>query len=162
MRSFSRSEGLRSVVGGDETAVLLREFDRSYPIVERAAGVWLYGPAGERYLDAVGGGAMVATLGHGVPEIVEALHTQAQRVSYVYNQQFTTQRTQRRRSRFMANYPAPQTGQIRKGLHVHELRSDHRSLVRRLLGLRARTRGHARNYSELHPVTRLKIIAGCA
>ena len=28
----------------------------------------------------------------------------------------------------MASYPAQQTGQIREGLHVHQLRSNHRSL----------------------------------
>ncbi len=73
-----------------ETSVFLRELDRPYPLIERAEGVWLYDPAGNAYLDAVGGGAMVTSVGHGVPELVEAAREQASRVSFLYNQQFTT------------------------------------------------------------------------
>jgi adenosylmethionine-8-amino-7-oxononanoate aminotransferase len=78
------------IVREHETSVFPRELDRPYPLVERAEGVWLYDPAGTAYLDAVGGGAMVASLGHGVPELVEAAREQASQVSFVYNQQFTT------------------------------------------------------------------------
>lgn len=73
-----------------ETAVFVRELDRPYPLIDRAKGVWLYDPVGTTYLDAIGGGAMVASLGHGVPELVEAGRAQAARVSFLYNQQFTT------------------------------------------------------------------------
>lgn len=73
-----------------ETRVFVRELDRPYPLIDRAEGVWLYDPAGTAYLDAIGGGAMVATVGHGVPELVEAAREQAARVSFLYNQQFTT------------------------------------------------------------------------
>jgi adenosylmethionine-8-amino-7-oxononanoate aminotransferase len=73
-----------------ETSVFLRELDRPYPLIERAEGVWLYDPAGNAYLDAVGGGAMVTSVGHGVSELVEAAREQAARVSFLYNQQFTT------------------------------------------------------------------------
>ncbi|MGH3011500.1 MAG: aspartate aminotransferase family protein [Gaiellaceae bacterium] len=78
------------VVREPDTRVLLRELDRPYPLIERAEGVWLYDPAGNAYLDAVGGGAMVTSVGHGVPELVEAARAQAARVSFLYNQQFTT------------------------------------------------------------------------
>jgi hypothetical protein len=74
-----------------ETGVFVRELDRPYPLIDRAEGVWLYDPAGTAYLDAVGGGAMVTSVGHGVPELVEAARAQADRVSFLYNQQFTTQ-----------------------------------------------------------------------
>jgi adenosylmethionine-8-amino-7-oxononanoate aminotransferase len=73
-----------------ETSVLPRELDRPYPLIDRAEGVWLYDPAGTAYLDAVGGGAMVTSVGYGVPELVEAAREQAARVSFLYNQQFTT------------------------------------------------------------------------
>ena len=73
-----------------ETSVFLRELDRPYPLIQRAEGVWLYDPAGNAYLDAVGGGAMVTSVGHAVPELVEAAREQAARVSFLYNQQFTT------------------------------------------------------------------------
>jgi adenosylmethionine-8-amino-7-oxononanoate aminotransferase len=74
-----------------ETSVFVRELDRPYPVIERAEGVWLYDPAGTAYLDAVGGGAMVTSVGQGVPELVEAARAQAARVSFLYNQQFTTE-----------------------------------------------------------------------
>jgi adenosylmethionine-8-amino-7-oxononanoate aminotransferase len=73
-----------------ETHVFPRELDRAYPLIERGEGVWLFDRAGTPYLDAVGGGAMVASLGHGVREIVEAAHEQAGRLSFVYNLQFTS------------------------------------------------------------------------
>ena len=77
-------------VRADETAVFPRELDRAYPLVERAEGVWLYGADGKKYLDAAGGGAMVSSLGNGVEEIVEAAREQARRISFAYNQQFTS------------------------------------------------------------------------
>ena len=73
-----------------DTRVFLRELDRRYPLIERGEGVWLYDAAGTSYLDAVGGGAMVASIGHGVPELVEAARAQAAKISFVYNQQFTS------------------------------------------------------------------------
>jgi adenosylmethionine-8-amino-7-oxononanoate aminotransferase len=73
-----------------ETSVFVRELDRPYPVIERAEGVWLYDAGGFAYLDAVGGGAMVTAVGHGVPELVEAAREQASQVSFLYNQQFTT------------------------------------------------------------------------
>lgn len=73
-----------------ESSVFVRELDRPYPLIDRAEGVWLYDAAGTKYLDAVGGGAMVTSVGHGVPELVEAAREQAERVSFLYNQQFTT------------------------------------------------------------------------
>jgi adenosylmethionine-8-amino-7-oxononanoate aminotransferase len=78
------------VVRADESHVFVRELDRAYPLIEHAKGVWLCDRDGTEYLDAVGGGAMVSSLGHGVPEIIEAARAQAQRVSFLYNQQFTT------------------------------------------------------------------------
>lgn len=77
-------------VRADQTHVFVRELDRAYPLIERAQGVWLYDRNGTTYLDAVGGGAMVSSLGHGVRQIIDAAHTQAQQVSFLYNQQFTT------------------------------------------------------------------------
>jgi adenosylmethionine-8-amino-7-oxononanoate aminotransferase len=78
------------VIREHETSVFVRELDRGYPLIDRAEGVWLYDRAGNAYLDAVGGGAMVSSLGAGVREIVEAAREQAARVSFLYNQQFTS------------------------------------------------------------------------
>jgi adenosylmethionine-8-amino-7-oxononanoate aminotransferase len=78
------------VRGSCVTAVFPRELDRPYPLITRAEGVWLYEADGTRYLDAVGGGAMVSSLGAGVPELIDAARAQAKEVSFLYNQQFTS------------------------------------------------------------------------
>lgn len=79
-----------AVVLAGETSVFPRELDRAYPLIERAEGVWLYDAAGRAILDAVGGGAMVTSLGYGVREIVEAAREQAERISFVYNLRATS------------------------------------------------------------------------
>jgi len=79
-----------SFVHEGETHVFVRELDRAYPLIERGEGVWLYDAAGTTYLDAIGGGAMVASVGHGVGELIEAGRKQSEKVSFLYNQQFTS------------------------------------------------------------------------
>src|SRR5204862_79226 len=59
------------------------------PVVVRGEGVWLEDSAGRRYLDAMSGGSMAATLGHGRRDIVEAARRQAQRLAYVHNERLT-------------------------------------------------------------------------
>ena len=52
-----------------------------YPLginIERAEGIYLYGPNGERYIDFVSG-IGVNNLGHGQPEILSAIHEQVDR-----------------------------------------------------------------------------------
>lgn len=78
------------LVSAAESAVLVRELDRRYPVIDRAEGVWLHGPDGDDYLDAVGGGAMVTSIGFGVGEVIAAAGEQIRALPYVYNQQFTT------------------------------------------------------------------------
>ena len=51
------------------------------PVIERGEGVYLFDREGKRYLDGASGAA-VANLGHGVQGIAQAMHEQAQRVSF--------------------------------------------------------------------------------
>jgi adenosylmethionine-8-amino-7-oxononanoate aminotransferase len=81
--------GLPAVVRADETSVLPRELDVAYPSIDRGEGVWLHGVDGRRILDACGGGAMVACLGHGRRDIADAAAAQAERLSYIYYHAFT-------------------------------------------------------------------------
>ena len=74
----------------DETNIFPRELDRAYPLIVKAAGVRLWDSDGAEYLDAISGGAMVTSLGHGVEEIIAAAAAQAREVSYLYSQQFTS------------------------------------------------------------------------
>ena len=79
-----------ALITSSETNVFQRELDRAYPQIVRANGVRLWDSAGNEYLDAISGGAMVTSLGHGVEEIVEVAARQAREVSYLYSQQFTS------------------------------------------------------------------------
>ncbi|MEK6530192.1 MAG: aminotransferase class III-fold pyridoxal phosphate-dependent enzyme, partial [candidate division NC10 bacterium] len=54
----------------------------TYPEIVRGEGVYLYDREGRRYLDG-SSGAIVVTVGHGVPEIAEAIREQAGRLAYV-------------------------------------------------------------------------------
>ena len=51
------------------TNVFPRLLDWPYPNIDRGEGVWLYTTEGREILDACSGGAMVASLGHGLGEI---------------------------------------------------------------------------------------------
>lgn len=53
-------------------------------------GVWIYDKSGKKYLDA-SSGAVVVGIGHGVPEIIEVIKEQADRISYSYSVQFTNE-----------------------------------------------------------------------
>jgi hypothetical protein len=68
--------------------VFYRRLTHAYPLAVRGAGCWLYDAAGKEYLDACGG-AFVASLGHGVADIAEAIARQARRLAYVNGTAFT-------------------------------------------------------------------------
>jgi adenosylmethionine-8-amino-7-oxononanoate aminotransferase len=72
------------------TSVFVRELDRPYPLIVKGEGVWLEDAGGTRYLDAVSGGAMVTSLGHGPNPAIAAAAEQAEAISFIYNQQFTS------------------------------------------------------------------------
>jgi adenosylmethionine-8-amino-7-oxononanoate aminotransferase len=64
--------------------------DEEYPIISHGEGVYLYDVEGKKYLDG-SSGAVTASIGHGVTEIVEAMSNQASKVSFVYRSQFTSE-----------------------------------------------------------------------
>lgn len=63
---------------------------KSYPLMERAEGVYIFDSKGRRYIDGVGGIGVV-NIGHGVKEILEAMVEQAKKVCFIYNGQFITE-----------------------------------------------------------------------
>jgi adenosylmethionine-8-amino-7-oxononanoate aminotransferase len=77
-------------VRAEETKVLVRELDRPYPLIVRGRGVWLEDRDGTQYLDAISGGAMVTSLGHGPNPAIAAAAAQSEAISFIYNQQFTS------------------------------------------------------------------------
>jgi adenosylmethionine-8-amino-7-oxononanoate aminotransferase len=80
------------LVDSSSTRVLPPELDRRYPVIVRGEGVWLEDSAGRRYLDAMSGGSMAATLGHGRRDLVEAARRQALELAYVHNERLTNPR----------------------------------------------------------------------
>ncbi|MEW6263038.1 MAG: aminotransferase class III-fold pyridoxal phosphate-dependent enzyme [Thermodesulfobacteriota bacterium] len=63
--------------------------NQSYPAIVKGEGVYLWDDQGKRYLDATGG-PILCNLGHGVPEMAEALLAQMKQVAFVYRMDFTT------------------------------------------------------------------------
>ncbi len=84
------SGGRWSKIPGSMTRVFRRRLSGwEYPEAVRGEGVYLYDARGRRYLDG-SGGAIVVTVGHGVPEIAEAIAQQAARLAYVHGTEFTS------------------------------------------------------------------------
>jgi adenosylmethionine-8-amino-7-oxononanoate aminotransferase len=67
--------------------VFYRKLNRHLPLIVRGEGIYLYDAAGKRYFDACGG-AMVASVGHGLREIADAIGEQAATLSYVNGTMF--------------------------------------------------------------------------
>ena len=96
-------------VAADKTRVFPLELNRLYPVVVRGEGVWVEDSAGKRYLDAMSGGSMAATLGHGRRDIIAAARDQAQRLSYVHNERLTNPARERLAAELVEVAPAGMT-----------------------------------------------------
>jgi adenosylmethionine-8-amino-7-oxononanoate aminotransferase len=68
--------------------VFYRNLRKIYPVADRAEGVYIWDADGKRYIDG-SGGACVVSIGHCVPEILEAMQTQFRRVPFVHSSHFT-------------------------------------------------------------------------
>jgi adenosylmethionine-8-amino-7-oxononanoate aminotransferase len=69
--------------------VFRRSFKKDFPAAVRGEGALLWDSAGKQYLDFAGSAA-VNLIGHGVPEIVDAMSEQARALEFVHTSQFTT------------------------------------------------------------------------
>jgi adenosylmethionine-8-amino-7-oxononanoate aminotransferase len=76
-------------IESERTHVLPLELGRAMPVIARGEGVWVEDASGRRYLDAMSGGSMAATLGHGRRDIIEAARVQAGSLSFVHNERLT-------------------------------------------------------------------------
>jgi adenosylmethionine-8-amino-7-oxononanoate aminotransferase len=82
---------MTTTVRADDTSVFPRFLDLEYPSIDRGEGVWLYTVDGDPILDGCSGGAMVACLGYGVPEVIAAASEQAERIAYMYAHHFSNE-----------------------------------------------------------------------
>ncbi len=64
--------------------------DDKYPSITHGEGIYLYDEKGKKYIDG-SSGAVTASIGHGVQEIIDAMAEQSKKVSFVYRSQFTTE-----------------------------------------------------------------------
>jgi adenosylmethionine-8-amino-7-oxononanoate aminotransferase len=103
---------VEGTVRTEETSVFPRFLDLEYPNVERGEGVWLTTVDGRRVLDASSGGAMVACLGHGVSEAIDAAARQAEAIAYYYNHHFTNEPQERLADRLL-EIVAPEMARVR-------------------------------------------------
>jgi adenosylmethionine-8-amino-7-oxononanoate aminotransferase len=86
---------VKGLIDSSRTRVLPLELGRGYPVIVRGEGVWVEDAAGRRYLDAMSGGSMAATLGHGRRDIIAAAREQAERLAYVHSERLTNPAQQR-------------------------------------------------------------------
>jgi adenosylmethionine-8-amino-7-oxononanoate aminotransferase len=87
-----------------DSPVFYRKLRRTYPLIVRGEGCWLHDAEGRSYLDACGG-AFVASIGHGVAEIGEAMARQAARVGYVSGMTFTNEPVEALAAAIVAHAP---------------------------------------------------------
>lgn len=88
-----------------ESPVFYRSLAREYPLAVRAEGCWIEDAEGRRYLDGVGG-AYVASIGHGVREVGEAMARQASTLAYVNGTAFTHAAVEGLAARLVERTPA--------------------------------------------------------
>lgn len=110
--SDEEERGVARGIRAAETSVFPRFAELAYPEVVRGEGVRLYTRDGREVLDACSGGAMVASLGHGMKRIVEAAAAQAREIAYVYNHHFTNAR-QEELARRLLDTAAPEMARVR-------------------------------------------------
>jgi adenosylmethionine-8-amino-7-oxononanoate aminotransferase len=67
--------------------VLYADLSKSSKTLVKGEGVYVYDDQGNQYLDAIGGVGVV-NVGHGVPEIVDAIADQARRLAFSYSSNF--------------------------------------------------------------------------
>lgn len=71
------------------SSVLQLEVLKPYRVIVSGDGAWVEDSTGKRYLDAMSGGSMAATLGHGRRDLIEAAWEQSRRVGYLDNNRLT-------------------------------------------------------------------------
>jgi adenosylmethionine-8-amino-7-oxononanoate aminotransferase len=68
-----------------------RDWDRDFPVIGRADGIYLYDQTGRRYIDGSGGSSVVTSIGHGVAEVPRVMYEQSQQYSFYPAHAFTNQ-----------------------------------------------------------------------
>jgi adenosylmethionine-8-amino-7-oxononanoate aminotransferase len=86
------------------TGLFPRNFRKTFPIVVRGEGSWLFSSDGTRFLDASGQAAVIS-IGHGVPEIGRAMAEQSSQVAFAHTTQFHSAPAEKLAARLLALAP---------------------------------------------------------
>jgi adenosylmethionine-8-amino-7-oxononanoate aminotransferase len=84
--------------------ILHRQIHAALPVAVGGKGVELFDSEGRSYIDA-SGGAAVSCLGHGHPDVVAALHAQADKLAYAHTSFFTTEPAEALADRLIEDAP---------------------------------------------------------
>jgi adenosylmethionine-8-amino-7-oxononanoate aminotransferase len=87
-----------------KSGLFSRNFKKTYPIAARGEGCWIVDQSGRRYLDAAGQAAVVS-IGHGVPEIGQAMTEQSSQIAFAHTSQFHTAPAEKLAVRLLALAP---------------------------------------------------------
>jgi len=84
--------------------ILHRQLRAKLPLAVAGHGAWIEDAAGKRYLDA-SGGAAVSCLGHGHPDVTQAMHEQIDKIAYAHTRFFSTQVAEELADHLIAHAP---------------------------------------------------------
>lgn len=87
------------------THILHRQIHTDLPVAVGGRGIELFDRDGKAYIDA-SGGAAVSCLGHGHPDVIAALHAQADKLAYAHTSFFTSEVAEKLADRLVADAPA--------------------------------------------------------
>lgn len=71
--------------------VVHRSWDKTFPVIDRAEGIYLYDTSGKKYIDGSGGSSVVTSIGHGNQDVLRAMARQADMFSFIPAHGFTNQ-----------------------------------------------------------------------
>ena len=75
------------------SCLLKAKTNKEYPLIDHGQGVYLFDTAGRDYIDG-SSGAIVANIGHAIPEIAEVAREQISQVAYTYRMQFNNEKAE--------------------------------------------------------------------
>lgn len=87
------------------THILHRQINAVLPVASGGKGIELFDSNGRGYIDA-SGGAAVSCLGHGHPDVIAAMHRQADTLAYAHTSFFTSDVAEALADRLVADAPA--------------------------------------------------------
>jgi adenosylmethionine-8-amino-7-oxononanoate aminotransferase len=90
--------------GAAMSHIIHRSLRQVPPLAVSAQGILLRDSQGNTYIDACGGAA-VSSLGHGHPDVIEAMHRQIDRCAYAHTGFFTTEAAEELAARLAAAAP---------------------------------------------------------